>query len=43
MTIPLIFSAMMLLVMLSGVYASGTCVSCGKRLSHAEDCWRRRD
>ncbi len=33
---------LVLLAMLR-VLTSPACESCGKRLAHAEDCWRRRD
>jgi hypothetical protein len=29
--------------LMSQVYATRPCSSCGKRLVHADDCWRRRD
>jgi hypothetical protein len=31
------------LFMMRYVLTSRACVSCGKRLVHADDCWRRRD
>ncbi len=33
----------LVLFMMMRVLTSRACESCGKRLVHADDCWRRRD